>query len=209
MVKVLRPKDEGKSAAVAAPTSKGKGKEGSKAEATGGRAGGKRPPTPKRSGGAVDQRAEALRTLSQFYLGEMDLKLRMRQMTITTGKEPPEWMAALEILKDQIINTEHPDLKLRMYQAMADLLAKVGQKEDLFTIQQIIARYNLKSFKDMGFERVEIECAKDACPVCQRMAGKRFRIEEAMETMPIPCHDCTTDRDAVTGYCRCRYFAIF
>lgn len=156
-----------------------------------------------------DQREESLRTLSQFYLGEMDLRMRMRQMTVATGKEPPEWVAALEILKDSIIKTDHPDLKLRMYQGMADLLAKVGQEEDLFTIQQIIARYNLKSFKDIGFARVEVEVAKDACPTCRKMSGKRFSIEEAMETMPIPCHDCSTEVDAVKGYCRCRYFAIF
>lgn len=155
-----------------------------------------------------DLRAEALRTLSQFQLGEMDLRMRMRQMSMTMGEEPTEWMAALEILRDNIIKTEHPDLKLRMYQAMVDLLAKVGRKDDLFIVQQIIARYNLKSFKDIGFERVEVECAKDACPTCQRMAGKRFRIDEAMETMPIPCRDCTTEVDAVKGYCRCRYFAI-
>jgi hypothetical protein len=164
---------------------------------------------PVKSKAQFDQREESLRTLAQFYLGEMDLKMRMRQMTIASGKEPPEWMATLEILKDSIIKTEHPDLKLKMYQGMVDLLAKVGQKEDLFIIQQVIARYNLKSFKDMGFERVEVEVAKDACPVCRKMAGKRFRIEEAKESMPIPCHDCSTEVDEVKGYCRCRYFAVF
>lgn len=164
---------------------------------------------PARKKAQFDLREESLRTLAQFYLGEMDLKMRMRQMTVATGKEPQEWVAVLEILKDNIIKTEHPDLKLKMYQGMVDLLAKVGQKEDLFTIQQIIARYNLKSFKDIGFEKVEVEVAKDACPVCRKMAGKRFRIEEAMETMPIPCHDCSTEVDAVKGYCRCRYFAVF
>ena len=157
----------------------------------------------------LDLREESLRMLSQFYLGEMDLSMKMRQMTVASGKEPPEWMAALEILKEIIIKTEHPDQKLKMYQAMVDLLAKTGQKEDLRTIQEIIARYNLKSFKDMGFERVEIECAKDACPACRKMAGKRLRIDEAMETMPIPCRDCGKEMDAVKGYCRCRYFAIF
>jgi hypothetical protein len=156
-----------------------------------------------------DQREESLRTLSQFFLGEMDLKMRMRQMSLATGKQPQEWMATLEILKDNIMKTEHPDLKLKMYQGMVDLLAKVGQKEDLFVIQQIIARYNLKSFKDIGFEKVEVEVAKDACPVCRKMAGKKFSIAEAMETMPIPCHECGTEVDTVKGYCRCRYYAVF
>jgi len=190
MVKVLKPKGQIKRV-------EGKAKPG-KAPAVGS-------PVKKKE---FDQREESLRTLAQFYLGEMDLKMRMRQMTIASGKEPQEWVATLEILKDKIIKTEHPDLKLKMYQGMVDLLAKVGQKEDLFTIQQIIARYNLKSFKDIGFEKVEVEVAKDACPTCRKMAGKRFRIEEAMETMPIPCHDCSTEVDAVKGYCRCRYFAV-
>ncbi|MBP7086951.1 MAG: hypothetical protein KBA58_02715 [Methanomassiliicoccales archaeon] len=192
MVKVLKPKGQVKKAEAKAKP----------AEAL------ERRKVPKKPA-SFDQREESLRTLSQFYLGEMDLKMRMRQMTIASGKEPQEWVATLEILRDNIIKTEHPDLKLKMYQGMADLLAKVGQKEDLFIIQQIIARYNLKSFKDIGFEKVEVEVAKDACPVCRRMAGKRFRIEEAMESMPIPCHDCSTEVDAVKGYCRCRYFAVF
>lgn len=157
----------------------------------------------------VDQRAESLKMLSKFYLGEMDLSMKMRQMCVAKGHEVPEWMAALEMIKDQIIKTEHPDLKLKMYQGMVDLLAKLGHKEDLVTIQEIIARYNLKSFKDIGFERVEVECDKEACPICRKMAGKRFTIEEAVQTMPLPCKECTTEIDAVKGYCRCRYFAVF
>jgi len=190
MVKVLKPKGEVKKVEGKAPAARS-AKPAKKTRVT------------------YDQREESLAMLSQFYLGEMDLKMKMKQMAIDSGKEPLEWMAALEILRDKIIQTEHPDLKLKMYQGMVDLLAKVGQKEDLFIILQIIARYNLKSFKDIGFERVEVECAEDACPTCLKMAGKRFLIDEAMETMPIPCHDCTKEKDAVTGYCRCRYFAIF
>jgi hypothetical protein len=157
----------------------------------------------------ADPRAESLRTLSRFYLGEMDLSMKMRQMSVVSKKEVPEWMAALELLRDHIIKTEHPDLKLRMYQGMVDLLAKFGQEEDMRTIQEIIARFNLKSFKDLGFEKVEIECAQDACPACRKMAGKRFLIDEAMDSMPVPCRECTTEKDAVQCYCRCRYFAIF
>ncbi|MCG7844861.1 MAG: hypothetical protein MIO90_05465 [Methanomassiliicoccales archaeon] len=165
-------------------------------------------PSPRKKE-AVDQRAESLKMLSQFYLGEMDLSMKMRQMHVAQGEEVPEWMAALELIKDRVIKTEHPDIKLKMYQGMVDLLAKLGHKDDLRTIQEVIARYNLKSFKDIGFEKVEVECDKDACPACRKMAGKRFNIEEAMETMPLPCRECTTKIDAVDGYCRCRYFAVF
>jgi len=194
MVKVLKPKGEIKNIQIKKDESKST----------------KRPQTEKQvAPQPVDQREESLKMLSQFYLGEMDLTMKMKQMTVTSGKEPPEWMAALELLKDHIIKSEHPDIKLRMYQGMVDLLAKIGQKEDMHVIQEIIARYNLKSFKDMGFERVEIECADDACPACKKMAGKRFTIEDAMATMPIPCPECTKEIEAVKGYCRCRYFAIF
>lgn len=186
MVKVLKPKGEVKKTAASKET--------------------KPAPSKKQP---VDQRAESLKMLSLFYLGEMDLSMKMRQMSVAKGEEVPEWMAALEIVKDRVIKTEHPDLKLKMYQGMVDLLAKLGHKEDLRTIQEIIARYNMKSFKDIGFTRVEVECDKDACPNCRKMAGKRFSIEEAMESMPLPCKDCTTEIDAVKGYCRCRYFAVF
>ena len=196
MVKVLKPKGEIKNVQV-----KKDEQEGTKA---------KRQQSKKKAApGPVDQREESVKMLAKFFLGEMDLSMKMRQMTVASGKEPPEWMAALELLKDHIIKSEHPDIKLRMYQGMVDLLAKIGQKDDMRTIQEIIARYNLKSFKDMGFERVEIECADDACPACRKNAGKRLTIEEAMATMPIPCPECSKEIDAVEGYCRCRYFAIF
>jgi hypothetical protein len=157
----------------------------------------------------MDPRTESLRMLAKFYMGEMDLKMKERQMLISQGKEVPVWMAALELLKDRVIKTEDPDLKLKMYQGMVDLLALLGQKEDLQAIQEIIARINLKGFKEMGFERVEIECADDACPACKKMAGRKLKIEEAMSTMPLPCKGCSTKREEVEGYCRCRYFAVF
>jgi hypothetical protein len=156
-----------------------------------------------------DARAISLEMLAKFYLGPMDLDMKVRQMTVNTGKEPPVWMAALEIMRDRVIKTEDPDLKLKMYQGMVDMLAQMGQQVDLHIIQEIIARVNLTAFKKLGFEKVEIECAKDACPACRKMSGKRLKIEEAMSTMPLPCHDCSTEKEAVKGYCRCRYFAVF
>jgi hypothetical protein len=92
---------------------------------------------------------------------------------------------------------------------MVELLAKFGHQEDMRAIQEIIARVNLKTFKEMGFERVEVECAEDCCPNCRHLNGKRFLIDDAMTTMPIPCPDCTTEMYAVHSYCRCRYFAVF
>ncbi|MDD1771902.1 MAG: hypothetical protein LUQ09_03190 [Methanomassiliicoccales archaeon] len=157
----------------------------------------------------LDPRTESMRMLAKFYMGEMDLKMKEKQMLIAQGKEGPVWMAALELLKDRVIKTEDPDLRLKMYQAMVELLASLGQKEDLQVIQEIIARINLKGFKEMGFERVEIECDDGACPACRKMAGKKMTIEEATNTMPLPCKECSTKKDEVQGYCRCRYFAVF
>jgi hypothetical protein len=156
-----------------------------------------------------DARTVSLEMLAQFYLGPMDLDMKVRQMTVNTGKEPAIWMAALELMRDRVIKTEDPDLKLKMYQGMVDMLAKMGQKVDMHIIQEIIARVNLTAFKQLGFEKVEVECAKDACPACRKMSGKRFKIEDALSTMPLPCHDCATEKEAVKGYCRCRYFAVF
>jgi len=156
-----------------------------------------------------DLRTESLRILSQFYIGETDLGMKSRRISIAKGKEVSDPLAALELLKDRVIITEDIDLKLKMYHAIADLLSILGMKDDLQIIQEIVARVNLKSFKEMGFERVEVECAEDACPACKKMAGKRMNIDEAMKSMPIPCYECTTEKGAVQGYCRCHYFAVF
>jgi len=184
MVKVIRPKTDERKVQRKAPVKEAKKEE-------------------------LDPRTESLRMLGKFYMGDMDLRMKEKQMAVTQGREVPVWMAALELLKDRVIKTEDPDLKLKMYEAMVDMLALLGQKEDLQTILEIIARYNLKGFKEMGFEKVEIECAKDACPTCRKMAGKRFKIDEAASTMPLPCKECTTRKDEVQGHCRCRYFAVF
>jgi hypothetical protein len=157
----------------------------------------------------LDPRAESLMMLSRFYLGEMDLEMKSKQMSMSEGKEVPVWMAALELMKDRIIMTEDPDLKLKMYQGVIDLLAVLGNAEEMRIIQEIVARVNLKAFKELGFERVEVECAEDACPECLRLAGKRFKIDDAVADMPLPCRECTTKKGAARGYCRCRYFAIF
>ncbi|TFG56825.1 MAG: hypothetical protein E4H30_02840 [Methanomassiliicoccus sp.] len=163
----------------------------------------------KKESDVLDPRAESLRILSQFYIGETDLDMKSRQMLIAHGKDVPDGIAALELLKDRVVITEDIDLKLKMYQAIVDLLSVLGMKDDLHTIQEIIARVNLKSFEELGFERVEVECAEDACPTCRKMAGKRMNIEEALSSMPLPCKECTTEKETVQGYCRCRYFAVF
>jgi len=163
----------------------------------------------KKEKDVLDPRAESLHILSQFYIGETDLSMKSRQISIAQGKEVSDPIAALELLKDRVIITEDIDLKLKMYQAIVDLLISLGMKDDLHIVQEIVARVNLKSFKEMGFERVEVECAEDACPACKKMAGKRMNIDEILESMPLPCQECTTEKGAVQGYCRCHYFAVF
>jgi len=194
MVKVIKPKGESRNAPVK------KEQKDNPQEA---------PARKERKTAPSDARPVSLEMLAKFYLGPMDLDMKVRQMTVNTGTEPPVWMAALEIMRDRVTKTEDPDLKLKMYQGMVDMLAQMGQKEDLRIIQEIIARVNLTAFKQLGFEKVEVECAKDACPACRKMSGKRLKIEDALSAMPLPCHDCATEREAVKGYCRCRYFAVF
>ncbi len=82
MVKVLKPKGQVKKAEAKGQAGRGLGEE---------------------EGPKVSRRASingrSLRTLSQFYLGEMDLKMRMRQMTIASARSLVEWVATLEILR--------------------------------------------------------------------------------------------------------------
>lgn len=48
---------------------------------------------------------------------------------------------------------------------------------------------------------------RGACPVCARQTGRILPIAEALHEAPLPCADCTHQRDAARrwGLCRCRY----
>ncbi len=76
--------------------------------------------------------------------------------------------------------------------------------------------YLLKPAKEMelreiaksGFKEVFI-IANQSCEVCHKLDGKKYSIEEALATHPLPCLECKfkLNEAAPTGWCRCLYQA--
>ena len=49
----------------------------------------------------------------------------------------------------------------------------------------------------------------NSCEACRKLDGKVFTIEKALEEMPIPVIECTTNMyDKNRGFCRCCYIVV-
>jgi hypothetical protein len=63
----------------------------------------------------------------------------------------------------------------------------------------------LKQYKESGTVKyIQVLCAFTGCPNCQILARKKFTLEEALESPPLPNPDCTS----VHGWCRCMYVPV-
>jgi len=73
------------------------------------------------------------------------------------------------------------------------------------------SRINLKSYRASGgiVREVEISACDDACPVCTALNARRFTVEEALRTNPLPCRECTGGwKGGPVGACRCCYVPV-
>ncbi len=69
----------------------------------------------------------------------------------------------------------------------------------------------MESYQRMGVTEVTIMTSGEAsCPECVQLEGRVFKIDQALELMPIPVHTCQTwaDRNENGGWCRCSYSPI-
>jgi hypothetical protein len=72
-------------------------------------------------------------------------------------------------------------------------------------------KWELMKLKRTGvIEKVEILSAGSrSCEACQKLEGKIFTIQEALEKMPIPHDKCTLELNPdKPGWCRCEYIAV-
>jgi len=72
-------------------------------------------------------------------------------------------------------------------------------------------RINLKSYRASGdiVREVEISACDDACPACTALSARRFTVEDALRTNPLPCRNCTGGwKGGPVGACRCCYLPI-
>jgi hypothetical protein len=98
----------------------------------------------------------------------------------------------------------------QIYYGMAILLQKEGK--DCFHLLQEARRCELMDYKAMGITKVRILTAgrNNSCQHCLELDGKIFTIDKALQEMPIPVKNCSTEvfMDG-KGFCRCIYNTEF
>lgn len=86
-----------------------------------------------------------------------------------------------------------------IYREQASILRK--EKRDAFQSLKEAMRCSLMHAKSQGTKRVTVMTSRDdrTCPICNKLEGQSFSIDEALEKMPLPVK-CKQEY-----YCRCVY----
>ncbi len=93
-----------------------------------------------------------------------------------------------------------------IYYTMALFVAEEG-KNHIRELTQA-RKYELLAYKNSSLvTKVSIITAgQNSCKACQLLEKKQFTIEEALQTMPLPCKTCETQLfENSKGFCRCLY----
>jgi len=153
-------------------------------------------------------REQGMKILAKFYMGEMDLEMAKRRAQRFEGKVLSDEEAVLSLLTTLIRNSDDPQMKAKLMEAVAEYQSICGMDSRLVLGE--MHRMELRIFKDLGFEAVTIECRKDACPSCKALNGEKITIEQALAMMPLPHQSCTKrTHSKAAPLCRCRYFGEY
>lgn len=91
-----------------------------------------------------------------------------------------------------------------LYYNMAIFLDNAGK--DPFEMLKQSAKAKLKSFKKEGVDIVEITGGNN-CTYCMNLKDKIYKIDEALDQMPIPHKDCiNVIHNKKGGFCTCQYW---
>ena len=157
-------------------------------------------------------RRKWLGMLQQYGIVDEDFDAHRKKLRERLGQEPSEadvvWSLFHEALGGSMKSGDLQALKM-LYLEMALFLCEEGR--DFFHLLQQSRRMELTHYKQSGFvNNVQILTAGDAsCETCQQLQGKVLTLDEALEQMPIPCKECTSElRQGRPGWCRCCYAPV-
>ena len=129
---------------------------------------------------------------------EWDTEWKSLNAQIVDGSRTGDW---------HTVKMAHFKQGLMLFDKARDhqLLAAESRKSEL--------RYyrTLPSYREMGVTMVEISTAGEgACEECGPLHGQVFKIDQALEAMPIPMPTCRNraEKNEHGGWCRCSYSPI-
>jgi hypothetical protein len=158
-------------------------------------------------------RKKWLQTLAQYGISDNDFESHREMLRERFGQEPGDgdvvWSLFHKALDGSMKSGDLQELKV-LYFEMALFLYQEGR--EFFHLLEQSRKMQLTEYKKGGWvEKVSIITAGDAsCEACQKLDGKVFTVDEALDQMPIPCKECTFDFRGTgqSGWCRCLYGAV-
>ncbi|MDH4208892.1 MAG: hypothetical protein OEV76_08455 [Anaerolineae bacterium] len=153
-----------------------------------------------------------MQSLEGYGLSEQDFDRQGETLRERFRQEPGDgdviWSMFNEALHRAMKGSDSQQLKM-LYFDMALFLYEEGRA--FFDILQQSRKMELTGFKEAGWaEKVFVITAGDAsCEVCQKLAGKVFKLDQALDEMPIPNKACTHALlPGKPGWCRCLYGVV-
>lgn len=96
------------------------------------------------------------------------------------------------------------------YNGQAAILFAEGREH--LRVTEEAHRCHLRGMSGLGIKKVQVLTSEDErmCYYCNSLSGKVFRVDKALETMPLPGKQCTDggDENPHGGRCRCIFVAI-
>lgn len=150
-----------------------------------------------------------LTDLKRFGIKEHDFYTRKEDFFNKTGIKNNDndviWSLFNELLNKNCFDFNQLQ---QLYYSMALFVHEEG-KDNFYLLKEcVIASLNkIQIETDLGSGlvfMVEVVGCSNSCDKCKKLNGLKMTINEAFNTMPIPCKECNHS----IGFCRCYYVAI-
>jgi len=147
-----------------------------------------------------------LETLEHYGVTRQEFLSKKRRLSKKFGTEAADGDVIWSLFTDLIIQcAQASDFRTpqTIYRNMATF--KEEEWKDSFHSLQQASRMELMDLKQSGCTKVKTLTCNDqyVCQSCRALKKQVFSIDDALEAMPLPNKDCTTE-----GWCRCSYVCV-
>lgn len=148
-------------------------------------------------------RKRVLRDLKPFGAKTELFDTIARQLNERFGHEPNvadvAWGLYNTVLQTQ---TDYGSMA-QIHLSMAEFL--YHERRNSYPSQKKWAQMQLASWRESGVVKaIEVMSAPGCCENCRKQDGRRYKLEDALKTPPVPCMTCTEKRKESDKYSWCR-----
>lgn len=143
--------------------------------------------------------------MKTYGITKKDFNNEKNRLSIGNKLEVNSVDVCLSLYDKLIQHTKDLSLLKLIYFEKAFLIYNIGG--DFFEDLQMSAKMELTAYKQQGIKKVSVlTCGNASCPECQKLSGKVYTIDKALEEKPVPCKACSFKLyEGRNGWCRCQY----